>query len=918
MKKFLLEASLIVLILTINLYFPKTALATQLNWRLVYPSTDESTTIKIDQSDNQTVYASIRKHSSGFELLKSSNLGLDWVSTKNNLTIGSDVNWISIYDQDDSKVAISLWEAGIYFSENYGLTWQLIYPSLTPRSVEISPNNVNTIFVGIGGNHDSNSGVYKSINKGINWTKLILLTNNNAEIVIDKNNSNRIFADSDPFFYRSQNAGTNWTRLPLSKAYAISVIDNQDSNIIYSAQFDSNTGIFKSINNGDSWALKSEGIGTPYFRLSQDNDGSLYASRINSGGGVWRSTDRAEHWENVGDPAWGTANTWGLDAKNGRVIVSVEGLGIFIANADGSPIEQNPIVFVPGMTASWSQKGLIDNEPTTYSDWQLIPGSDFFYKPIFDTLSGAGLVINQSMFTFGYDWTSQISQSAASLNTFLENEVLPKNGGQKANIVSHSMGGLVTAYCFEKIAGCSDKINKIVSAGSPFQGAVDTYPLWEGGKIEETNAVKKLLFRVLLDRRSSPEFATNVSLIHARAKGIGDIMPIFNYINGKPYNMMSAIGHNSALESLVNPSAAFKNAMTVLWGNEKPTSRTINTSIPDRWEQLNGLWPDGKPVSKTFANGDNSVLDFSANLSGASDSQSFGTVHTEYFRDTAVLGKMLAAFNLTGTPVVAPSSPIDSVLLFFLHSPATLVVKNSHGDIVGESDSTGKAVFVWNPQNDVYKTEITGTGNGNFGVEAIFANENSDPQIQEIDSTISTGQTKNYYFNFTGNAGSSFINGSTDFLQSLKIHASRSGNKKAVSLSNRVEKLLLALKISPLKLPVILAIRLEYFNLIDILRLEKSPDARFFLLPAGDDLFNLLVDLDKQYGPDPVNKQSDTQLKLAQNAVGKFEQKKKFSSLDLSNLQLALEDLAKSQDYFSSQNPYQSFLLSSAVLILTK
>lgn len=632
--------------------------------------------------------------------------------------------------------------------------------------------------------------------------------------------------------------------------------------------------------------------------------------------------------------AWEAVNSMTLDRKglglvalNGNLYATGGGgacssydvsSSVEWAHVDIFPSGTNPVVFVPGMTASWSHKGLINNQSTNYSDWQLIPGSDYYYKSIFDSLTTAGLEMNQSMFAFGYDWTSQISQSASSLNSFLQNEVLPKNAGQKANIISHSMGGLVVAYCYEKISGCSDKINKIISAGSPYQGAVDAYPLWEGGKIEETNIIKKLLFKILLDRRASPEYATNVSLIHAKAKGLGDIMPIFNYVNGKQYVAMSPIGRNLALESLINPSTLFKDSLTTLWGTSQSTSRNLNVTTPDRWEQLNGLWPDGKPISKVFANGDNSVLDFSADLDGASDNESFGGQHTEYFRDSAVLQKMLTTFNLSGSPTIHSSSPIHSILVFFLHSPATLMLKDSQGNQVGVLDETGKSVWIFNPTNDTYTAEVTGIGNGDFGIQAYFINGESDPQSQEIESTINLGQKKNYHFKYTGQSDSSFINSSNDYLQSFKIHIVQSKNKKAILISNLVEKLLFVLKISPIKTPIILAIRTEYFNLINTIRLEKSVNSRFYLLLAAKDLFNLLTDLDTQYGPDPIKNQAQNKIQIAQSSLDKFKQKKKFSTVDLANLQFADENLTSAKNYFSSHNPYPAFLLSSATQILTQ
>jgi len=75
-------------------------------------------------------------------------------------------------------------------------------------------------------------------------------------------------------------------------------------------------GVYKSVDNGNTWALKNDGIteAQPFaWRLTQNKDGTLYLvvarsseginPRIPGPGALYRSTDKAEHWVKMNLPA---------------------------------------------------------------------------------------------------------------------------------------------------------------------------------------------------------------------------------------------------------------------------------------------------------------------------------------------------------------------------------------------------------------------------------------------------------------------------------------------------------------------------------------------------------------------------------------------------------------------------------------
>ena len=61
---------------------------------------------------------------------------------------------------------------------------------------------------------------------------------------------------------------------------------------------------------------------------------------------------------------------------------------------------------------------------------------------------------------YGYDWRADLTWNGAQLCEFI--------GDRKANVIAHSMGGLVTMLAVQK---CPEKLASVVFAGVPFKGA---------------------------------------------------------------------------------------------------------------------------------------------------------------------------------------------------------------------------------------------------------------------------------------------------------------------------------------------------------------------------------------------------------------------------------------------------------------
>ncbi|MBI3559343.1 hypothetical protein HY085_03010 [Candidatus Gottesmanbacteria bacterium] len=842
----ILKIIVVFLILSLNYLKPQAVTASTLPWRLVYPNTRESTYIKTAPSNVQITYASVRKWTD-IDILKSTDSGNTWQSIKNNLPAAEDVNWISIYPTNPDVLAISVWGngGGIFISDNGGQVWTKVFDSQNPRAVEIDPTNANIIWAGIGGNNTSNTGVYKSIDKGVTWNKITSLgSGNNSQINIDPKNHDRIFLDVGPNFYRSIDGGNNWTLLPIQDAGSTGTIfDINDPNTLYAGTFGQKPGVYKTINNGDSWVWKNNGLSVNVFHLSQNEKGDLYLSH---GGGqiglFWRSLNGGDSWESIGEPSWAGRNIWGNEPYNGRVLVSVEGLGIFWADT----VEQQKVaVFIPGFGGSWSYKGLIENQATTYDDWQLMPlFTDEIYQPLLTALNPL---------IFAYDFRKSVADSAASLNNFLTD----KAAGKKANIVAHSMGGLIARHCLEKIPGCAAKINKIVTSGTPHQGTLTAYDFWEAGKIDENDILLRVMEEVALHVTAWPDLLDK-DIVQKRFPGVKDLLP-------NSYTVPATV---SAV-------------LTTQSGNSLPTHDSFTPTSRSVWEKTLGLWADGKPGSYVDSLGDGTVTKTSAEITAAAV-KSYGVEHKDYFKNLDSLTDILNAFGLTGTLDLTVTRP-TSILTYIIHSPAAITAT------VG-ANLNGKVIFITDPIYKNYPVTVTGLGNGNYSLDSFY-----------FTASVSARQTKTGVIQNNQVVNINWEDNVDDLLNSLR--------KKIAASSNRQLKLIEAAIIKAVKNKDINTLEKNYLEINRLISVENQGNPRRELLAINEE-FLLLINKINTAVPSVAT--VNAEIARTQKSVDLKLAKTSLSLREAANLQLAQDNLSKAQQNLN----YKGLLLARGTIPL--
>lgn len=411
--------------------------------------------------------------------------------------------------------------------------------------------------------------------------------------------------------------------------------------------------------------------------------------------------------------------------------VLIDGIGTNSCNnnMDCAPPPPLPVVFIPGFGGSWSYKGLIEHQPTTYADWQLTPFfTEGIYQPLLTTLKNSG--VNPMIFAF--DYRKSIVDSAPSLNQFLA-DTIP---GKKANIITHSMGSLVVRQCYEKVAGCADKINKIVTAGGPNQGTLAAYKPWETGDFEQSNIYVKTALELAL-HSGSYVYKTDKDIVQHDFLGVRDLLPIY-----------LPSPNNLNLKALFPYSANYLANATALSGNSAKTAESFTTIPRNATEKVLGLWTDGKPGVYLYDVGDGTVLKSSSQIAGGLN-KDYDLWHGDYFTNRQPLIDILTIFDLPANNILTTANKPSSILSFILHSPATISIN-------GHMNTDDKSIFITNSEPQIYKIDLTGKENGNYLLEALFTSNNLTIRRYYY-GKITQGELQTLYYNFFPNATQKFL-----------------------------------------------------------------------------------------------------------------------------------------------------------------
>ncbi len=216
-----------------------------------------------------------------------------------------------------------------------------------------------------------------------------------------------------------------------------------------------------------------------------------------------------------------------------------------------APEENIPVVLLPGLSGSWNTQALITGGQG--GNWKKVPFVKVYDNLRSTFLDNAGYTEGEDYFEFYYDWRKPLNELANGLRDYLENTVLDgKLPETKVNLVGHSMGGMV-ARAYGQTYG-EDKINKIVTSGSPHEGVISAWKAWSGASVGERWSWEWIGLQLYLHMHKL-KYSSPVATVHGLTPGLADLLPIFDFAkdkNDQVIDVTTMDSFNTYLESLKN------------------------------------------------------------------------------------------------------------------------------------------------------------------------------------------------------------------------------------------------------------------------------------------------------------------------------------------------------------------------------
>lgn len=373
-----------------------------------------------------------------------------------------------------------------------------------------------------------------------------------------------------------------------------------------------------------------------------------------------------------------------------------------------------PVVIVPGIGASWDFDALLNGEDGT--NWK-VPEFVTVYDSLVKSFENEGYIKDENLFVFSYDWRKPLDELSDDLNAFLIGHI---DSGQKINFVGHSMGGLVSRIYAQKNG--FDKINKIITLGSPHQGAVDAYSLWEGAKLWGGAWWGKAAVETVVQVNQSGG-KNRVDTLREQVPSIKDLLPTYNYLvfNGVDKNLADMNQKNDYMLSKNSAILDIKDRIIAFAGNGEDTKTKIRVERRSNFDSLFGLWEDGKPIKNNpfiYTAGDGTV-NTASSLFNFSKTETFGVNHSGLPGDAGVIGKIFDEFELNKENIeIIPSDTKKSVFSVLLRSPGRLEVCSEEGNLcnddLGIYDSDSKVFMLPGYNKEKLRVRVYADGLGQY------------------------------------------------------------------------------------------------------------------------------------------------------------------------------------------------------------
>lgn len=278
------------------------------------PHNPSVASLAIDPTDSMTLYVSSRD-----DIVKSTNGGQTWISSKNGIMAGADplsitlgIRTLAINPQSSSTLYVAT-TVGVFKSTNGGASWTAsssgipagVGGSVNIQTLAIDPLNPNNLYAGYQSQPGAGPTLFRSTNGGASWSSAgseITLTPVNVIAIDPKTPATLYVAVGSTFgaggLFKSTNAGTSWLTanngLAASPDIRAIAIDPVTPSTLYVGI--ASGGVFKSVNSGALWTAVNTGLTNLAVRglaVDPNAPSTVYAATT---GGVFKSTDAGASW----------------------------------------------------------------------------------------------------------------------------------------------------------------------------------------------------------------------------------------------------------------------------------------------------------------------------------------------------------------------------------------------------------------------------------------------------------------------------------------------------------------------------------------------------------------------------------------------------------------------------------------------
>lgn len=241
---------------------------------------------------------------------------------------------IDVVEKEPWIIYAAVGPSGVWRSINNGITWEPIFykeKTVSVGAVTVSQSHPNIIWVGTGEGTARNSvtigdGVYKSLDAGKTWTNMGLEeTRHINKIIINPGDPNIVYVaalghlwgpNEERGVYKTIDGGKTWNKvlyINVNTGIADLAMDPSDSLTLYAAAWEyqrfpyyfysggPNSGLYKTIDGGETWQQLEKNLpqgilGRIGVAVSRSNPNIVYALIEHEDSGIWRSEDKGKSW----------------------------------------------------------------------------------------------------------------------------------------------------------------------------------------------------------------------------------------------------------------------------------------------------------------------------------------------------------------------------------------------------------------------------------------------------------------------------------------------------------------------------------------------------------------------------------------------------------------------------------------------